>query len=466
MEQMAVIGPEGNGPRKSLLERILSVVCEVKPGEGIGALLLCLNLFVLLGAYYLLKPVRESLVLAEGGAEWTAYSSAAQAVLLLGVVPLYGWIAQHLNRIRLLRWTTLFFASNLLIFYVLGLRGVHEGVAFYIWIGIFNVFSVAQLWAFASDLFNEEQGKRLFPLLGVGASVGSVAGAWLASDAFKKVGPYSIMLIGAVALCVCTALTRLAGYAVVRREGEEEQRKDKETLSTTGGFELLLKDRYLMLLGILTVLLNFVSLSGDFILKTMVVNHTNEVVGTAATLMKARKAYIGEFFAHYYAWTNLVSFLVQTLFVSRLFRWIGIGGSLFVMPLLSAATFISILVAPVLGVVRILKIGENATNYSLQNTVRHALLLPTSREAKYKAKAAIDTFCWRLGDVLQAGVIALGTHVLHFSVRQFSALTLLVAVVWVVVAMLLFRKYRQLTQQPSDPQPGIVAQPLATAEAH
>lgn len=87
---------------------------------------------------------------------------------------------------------------------------------------------------------------------------------------------------------------------------------------------------------------------------------------------------------------------MQTLLVSRLFRWIGIGGSLFVLPVLSVATFTSILIAPVLGVVRILKIAENGTNYSLQNTARHALLLPTSREAKYKANAAIDTFCWRL----------------------------------------------------------------------
>jgi ATP:ADP antiporter, AAA family len=83
--------------RKNRLERILSIVCDVGPGEGLGALILTINLFTLLGAYYLLKTVRESLILAEGGAEVKAYSSAAQAILLLGVVPLYGWIATHLN---------------------------------------------------------------------------------------------------------------------------------------------------------------------------------------------------------------------------------------------------------------------------------------------------------------------------------------------------------------------------------
>src|SRR6202167_3605181 len=144
---------------KGPLERLVSVISDVRPGESQGALLLTLDLALLLGAYYLLKTVRESLILAESGAEVKAYSSAAQAIILLGVVPLYGWIATHLNRNRLLRWTTLFFASNLLIFYFVGKAGTRIGVVYYIWVGIFNVFIVAQLWDFAADLFTEDQGK-------------------------------------------------------------------------------------------------------------------------------------------------------------------------------------------------------------------------------------------------------------------------------------------------------------------
>jgi ATP:ADP antiporter, AAA family len=227
-------------PRKNPLERLLSVICDVRPGEGPGALILTINLFTLLGAYYLLKIVRESLILAEGGAEVKAYSSAAQAIILLGVVPLYGWIATHLNRNRLLRWTTLFFASNLLIFYFVGQTGTRIGVVYYIWVGIFNVFTVAQLWAFATDLFSLEQGKRLFPLLGSGASAGAVAGAWIAGQLIKPLGPYKIMLIALAALCICAALTRLAGYIITRRGGEREKEKDQATLSSEGGFQLLL----------------------------------------------------------------------------------------------------------------------------------------------------------------------------------------------------------------------------------
>jgi len=427
---------------KNLLEKALSLVSDVQPGEGLGALLLTVNLIVLLGAYYLLKPVRESLILAEGSAEIRAYSSAAQAAILLGVVPLYGWISTYLNRVQLMRWTTLFFASNLVVFYALGRAGTREGVYFYIWVGIFNVFSIAQLWSFATDLYTDVQGKRLFPLLGVGASAGAVGGAWIAGKLIVPVGPYRMMLIGALALCLCVLLTRLAGYVIVMRAGASEKRKETETLSPVGGFQLLLSDRYLMLIAVLMVLLNIVSLSGDFILSKLLVANADHVVGSAAMLMKARKAYIGEFYAGYYEWTNIVSFVIQGFLVSRIFKWIGVRGSLFVLPALSFATFSSILVAPVLNVVRVLKVAENSTNYSLQNTVRNALMLPTSREAKYKAKAAIDTFCMRIGDVLQAGIIFLGTR-LRFSVRGFSALTLVITIAWLIVAFLLFRMHKR-----------------------
>src|ERR1700678_4088339 len=162
-------GPQLELPRKSPLERLLSIITDVRAGEGLGAVLLTADLTVLLGGYYLLKTVRESLILAQEGAEVKAYSSAAQAILLFGVVPLYGWISTRINRNQLLRWTSIFFASNLLLFAYLGRIGVREAVPYFIWVGIFNVFTVAQLWAFATDLYTEAQGKRLFPMLGVGA---------------------------------------------------------------------------------------------------------------------------------------------------------------------------------------------------------------------------------------------------------------------------------------------------------
>jgi len=439
-------GPEFEPVRRSPLERILSIITDVRPGEGLGAVLLTADLTVLLGGYYVLKTVRESLILAQGGAEVKAYSSAAQAILLFAVVPIYGWIATRINRNQLLRWTAIFFASNLLLFAYLGRRGVHEAVVYFVWVGIFNVFTVAQLWAFATDLYTEAQGKRLFPMLGVGASIGAVGGAWIAGKIIKPVGPYNMMLIGAAALCLCAALSRWAGHVISEREGEREKKKNVETLGPQGGFQLLISDPYLRLIAVLTILLNIVSLSGDFILGKLVVSHANEVVGSGKQFLAARSAFIGTYYADYYAWTNLVSFVIQAFLVSRIFKYIGVRRSLFILPALSFATFGSILVLPIMSVIRDLKIAENGTNYSLQNTIRNALLLPTSREAKYKAKAAIETFCVRLGDVLQAGIIFVGTQ-LHASLTWFATITLAFTVLWTLVAGALYREHCKKSQE-------------------
>ncbi len=311
---------------------------------------------------------------------------------------------------------------------------------YFIWVGIFNVFTVAQLWSFATDLYTEAQGKRLFPMLGVGASMGAVGGAWIAGKLIKPLGPYNVMLIAAGSLCLCAGLSRWASHVISEREGEREKRKNVETLGKEGGFQLLISDPYLRLIAVLTILLNVVSLSGDFILGKLVVNHANEVVGSGKQFLAARSAYIGAYYANYYAWTNLVSFIIQAFLVSRIFKYIGVRRSLFILPALSIATFGSILVLPIMSVVRDLKIAENGTNYSLQNTIRNALLLPTSREAKYKAKAAIETFCVRLGDVTQAGIIFLGSR-LHASLNAFATITLVFTVLWILVAAALYREH-------------------------
>lgn len=138
----------------------------------------------------------------------------------------------------------------------------------------------------------------------------------------------------------------------------------------------------------------------------------------------ARKAFIGEFYSSYYSWVNLVGFLLQTFVVSRLFHWIGVGRAIFVLLLIAAGGYAMLALMPVLSVVRAAKILENSTDYSLNNTVRHALFLPTSREAKYKAKAAIGTFFARAGDLLQTGIADAGTRFLALGVSGFAALNL------------------------------------------
>src|SRR5215471_14547645 len=177
---------------KSRVEKFLSHLADVRGGEGTGVLLLALNLFLLLAAYYLLKTVREALILTQGGAEVKTYSAAGQAILLLGVVPLFGVVASRVNRVRLVTGVTLFFVSNLAIFAVLGKMGYREGVPYFLWVGVFNVMVIAQLWAFANDLYMRQQGERLFPIVGLGSSLGAWLGAVAATRMIQVVGPYGL----------------------------------------------------------------------------------------------------------------------------------------------------------------------------------------------------------------------------------------------------------------------------------
>ena len=145
--------------------------------EVASALLLTLIMFLILAAYYMLKTAREVFILGEGGAEVKSYSSAGQALLLLVLVPAYGAFASRVNRIQLVQWVTLFFASHLALFLMALAAGWHVGVPYFLWLGIFNLMVIAQFWAFANDLYTPEQGKRIFPLIGVGSSLG----AWVGS---------------------------------------------------------------------------------------------------------------------------------------------------------------------------------------------------------------------------------------------------------------------------------------------
>jgi AAA family ATP:ADP antiporter len=427
--------------RKRPIERALSVLADVHSGEAAGVLLLALNVFLLLAAYYLLKTVRESLILSERGAEVKSYSSAAQALLLLLIVPAYSALTSRMGRLRVMTWVTLLFVANLVAFYVIGTKGVHEGVPFFIWVGIFNNFIVAQFWSFANDLYSEAQGKRLFPIIGIGTSMGALAGAQVAGPFIHAAGPYPLMLAAAAVLLVCLLLTRVIHHRAAAHPREFTSGEAEAPLARANGFQLLRRDRYLLLIAILIVLLNVVNTSGEFLLGKLVVASAAHVVGAD---LAAREKFIGEFYGNFFSWVNLIGVLVQMFGVSRIFRYVGVRGSLYVLPVIALTNYSFLLFLPILAIVRVGKILENSTDYSLMNTVRHALFLPTSREAKYKAKSAIDTFFVRVGDVLQAGFVYVGT-LLSIGVTGFAAVNLVLAVVWLGVVVAIGREHRERT---------------------
>jgi ATP:ADP antiporter, AAA family len=443
--------------RKNIAERALSVLAEVRAGEGAGVLLLALNVFLLLLSYYLLKTVREPLILTlKGGAELSSYSYAAQALLLLGIVPAYGALASRVGRIRLITWVTLIFASNLLLFYALGVAGwAYEGIVFFIWVGIFNVLIVAQFWSFANDLYSESRGKRLFPAIAVGASLGSLVGAKAAAMMMSRTGPYKLMLIAAGLLVVCILISRIIHYRAAGDRVHFSSGPAEVPLAKTGALELLMRDRYLLFIALMILLLNIVNSSGEFLLRKFVVAEAVRVAGSSEA---AQQVFIAVFYGNYEVWYNSVGLVLQMFAVSRLFRYAGVRAALFVLPGIALGSYSLLLWLPLLPVMRWAKIVENGVDYSVQNTTVQALFLPTSREAKYKAKAAIDTFFKRAGDVLQAGIVKVGA-LLELGITGFVVINLVLTLVWLGVAVGIARKYRRRAQEepPAIPAGAAIA---------
>jgi ATP:ADP antiporter, AAA family len=433
-------------PNKSRLERVLSLFADVRAGEGVGVVLLTINVFFLLAAYYLLRPARQALILTEGGAVVASYSSAAQAVLLLGIVPFYGWLGSRVRRIRLILTTGLFFASNLVIFYVLGKAGVREGVAFYIWLGIFNVFVISQFWAYANDLYTEGQGQRLFPMIGVGASLGAWIGASTVAPLVERARftPYSLMIAAAAVLLVALGLTVIVNRREAARAEPDAAKLDQVPLGREGGLELIFKDRYLLWIAVLTILLNVVNTTGEFLLNRMVETEALARFGTDAAMRAESQRFVGAFFGSFNAMVSFVGFLLQLFVTSRVFRYMGVRGALFILPIIAVVNYSTIAVVPLLAIVRIGKILENSTDYSIQNTIRQALYLPLTREAKYKAKAAIDTLFTRTGDVLSAGFVATGTAI-GLGAGGFAWLNVGLTAAWLAVAGQIAREHRRRT---------------------
>jgi AAA family ATP:ADP antiporter len=424
-------------------ERALGIFAEVRRGEAGRALLMLANLFLLLVGYYILKTVREPLILATGGAELKSYAAAGQAVLLMGFIPLYGWLAARVDRLKLIVVVLLFFVANIELFHFAGLAGVpYVGVVFYIWVGIFSLATIAQFWSFANDIYGPEDGARLFPLIAIGATAGSPLGAAVAEKLFKGgVNPYNMLHLTAVILLVHLGLywltTRQAPRAGVARDGASQR------LAGAGGFALVLRSPYLRWAALVFVLLNIVNTNGEYIIGKLALQAAKAAAVSNPSLDVG--AFIGSFYGEYFFYVNVLAVVIQALLVSRIVKHFGFPGVMLALPLVAFGTYGFVAAGAGFALTRWLKTAENSTDYSVMNTGRQMLWLPTSRDEKYKGKQTIDTFFTRAGDVLSAGVVYAGTTWLGFGVTGFAATNLVVIVGWACAAAVVFKKQAELT---------------------
>ena len=463
--------------RRSPLERFLGVFTEVHAGEGPVTLIMAFNVFLLLTSYYLIKPVRDGLILADGGAEAKAYLVGAMAVVLFFLVGGYSKLVSRYERTRLITVVTAGFIACLVIFWALSRMDIpYLGYVFFVWVGIFSVMVVAQFWSYANDVYNNESGKRLFPLVAFGGSVGAFAGAGIAGQLLTFISLYEMLLVAGAVLGLCIVLTNIISRKVWGKAAMEARQRELTAKAERGdagkkeslGFDMLFRYKYIGLIALLILLLNLVNTTGGYILDVLVLDYgeatADEVIeaavgsGTAASIGdlqfedptsdEARDEIEGtvitSFYAGFYFWVNLLGMFLQLFVVGRLIKYFGIKAGLLWLPIIALGTYALIFFAPVLRYARIGKTAENASDYSVNKTTIQMLFLPTTHEIKYKAKQVTDSFMQRIGDVGSAIVVFLGTVVFTFGPRGFALLNLAMIMIWFVVVIMIVREHAEI----------------------
>jgi ATP:ADP antiporter, AAA family len=422
--------------RLTLFERVLTLFTSVRPGEGRSIILMLLQIFLLLQSYYLIRVVRETLILVEGTPEIRAYATGAIAVTLIFIIPLYKLLFDYLkdggNKSAVLRWVGGFFISNLLFFAFLVWLGIPIAVPFYVWVGVYNVMVIAQFWAFAADLFNVRTGQRLFAVIMVGAALGAMLGSQLGGRLYGLIGVTNLMLLSAALLACVLFLSSLAERAVPEgSRSAPSQAPAQPPANVIGqllaGFSVVARSSYLLRIALFVMLLNVINTNGGYILATFISEYAREAVAAGAGAITTG-AVISRVMGDYYAWITALQILIQLFLVSRIFRWFGVRGAILVLPVVMIINYGLILVFPVFALVRVMMILENATNYSIQNTTNHTLYLPVAREEKYVGKTTIDTFINRFGDLLSAGLVMVMAQLLGLEVGWMIAISLTLAV--------------------------------------
>jgi AAA family ATP:ADP antiporter len=476
----------GHPVGSSVLYGFLRLFADIRRGEAPKALLLALNVFLLLLAYYILKPLREALLLVDKDAPIVkSCLGGAQAVLFVFVIKAFSRLASRVPRHVLITWTTLFFISNIVVFYFLSLGGMPVkpmGIIFFIWVGIFNYFVVAQFWGFANDLYSDEVGKRTFPLIALGATLGGVVGTLPVVGKLRDLlgarWEYKLMLIAGTILLLCIGMARYIHRRDVRKTREEREkglagseekvRVQEQPLRAGGGFRLVFESRYLLLIALMIGLYNFVNATGEYIISAVTVNteltkkaHQQPAADLEKPAPRVEKRAEGapagqegqpaadmkksihRAFMNYQFLGNMIALIIQLFLVSRIFKWAGVGGALLFLPLIALGGYALISLGAILVLVRWVKAVENGTDYSLQNTTKAALFLVTPREEKYKAKAAIDTFFVRGGDTLSALAVLVGTQFLGLKIERYALLNVLIVVVLLAICFRIIKQYKR-----------------------
>jgi AAA family ATP:ADP antiporter len=423
----------------SWVYRLLQRIIDVRPAEMRVLGWSWLYIFSVLSSYYILRPIRDEMGVA-GGVENLQWLFTGTLLGMIVVNPPFAALVAKLPRVRFIAVTYRFFMVNLLIFILLlhlanPAQHIWVGRVFFIWASVFNLFVVSVFWALMVDVFDTEQGKRLFGFIAAGATLGGIAGSSLTASMAKDV-PATYLLLGSVLLLEVAVfsvrrLSRLSD-ALLRRPAAQSG----EALiggNVLSGLIHAFKSPYLVNVSVYILLFAITS--------TFLYFQQAEIARSAFADRGARTA----FFARIDLWVNLLTLGTQLFLTSRVLRIIGIGLTLALLPALSVLGFSALAMTPTIVVLVVYQVLRRAGNFAFARPTREVLFTVVPREDKYKAKSFIDTVIYRAGDQVGAWFYA-ALGLLGLGMTGISVVAIPFSLAWLVNSLWLGRRQEKLAR--------------------
>ncbi|MEP7013933.1 MAG: MFS transporter [Verrucomicrobiota bacterium] len=426
------------------MTRLLGKIVDVRANEVRALLLGFLFHFLILTGYYIMRPIRDSIA---GGnrLDTLPWMFTATLIAMLIANALFAAIVARMSRRKFIPLAYGFFIFNLALFFVLMQTGsadqqVWIGRALFVWVSVFNLFNTAIFWAFMTDLFTVEQGKRLYGFIAVGGSLGGILGAYITKNYVKQIGPANLLAISAAIFLIAIFLVRLfpRGFTEAGKSTSVEEKPIGGSIWS--GLTHIARSPYL--LGLAASMLIYTTTS------TWAYFQQSDLTRAAFADNNARTAFL----ANLDLWVNSVTVVIQIFLTGHLLKWFGVGFTLTAMPALSLVGFAAMGIAPSLALLAAFQVVRRAAAYALMRPSREILFTVLRREDKYKVKSVTDTLIYRLGDQVGSWSYS-GLHALGLGLASTSFVAVPVVASWCALSLWLARKQQKLADRTTSPDP-------------
>ena len=437
------------------IKRFFEKIVDVKPNELRALLLGFLFHFLILTGYYIMRPIRDSIA-AGNRLETLPWMFTATLVAMLIANALFASIVARMPRRKFIPLAYGFFIFNLALFFLLmrtcpPAQQVWIGRALYVWVSVFNLFNTAIFWAFMTDLFTVEQGKRLYGFIAVGGSLGGVLGPYITARYVQNVGAANLLVVAAIMFLVAGFLVRFFPSGFTDRNKTVQTQEEPIGGSVWSGITHIARSPYL--LGLAASMLLYTTTS------TWAYFQQSDLTREAMKDSGARTVFL----AHLDMWVNSITVVIQIFLTGRLLKWFGVGFTLVAMPFVSMIGFGAMGLAPTLGLLAVFQVARRVAAYALMRPSREILFTVLRREDKYKVKGVTDTLGYRTGDQIGAWSYG-GLHALGLELPSISFVAVPVVAGWCALSLWLARKQRAIAdsqRQESSPPTDIAASEAA-----